>query len=179
MLDITTLDDSSGEALGEGLDSSALDLSGSSADLSFDDLLQGSSVELGGDFNSASIFDGSQNSLDDQYNLAGVSEAAPSESFDSLEWDTNGAGSATTVHPSTSTSPENVSTWFSGIAKFGASIGQMFASGGASARPVVAGAPLNTNPNRTGVTGITTSHAFLLIAVVVGIGAVVALGGKN
>jgi hypothetical protein len=172
-----SLDDSSGEALGDGLDSSAIDLSG--ADFSFDDTLQGSPIDLGGDGETGSVFDGAGLSLEDQFNLSGASDPMASDSLDSGEWDTNGAGSAASTHPLTASSSDGLNTILGGVAKFGASIGQLFARGGASTQPVYAGAPANLNPNRTLVRGVSSGNALLLVCVVVVIGAAVALGGKN
>src|SRR5258708_7437442 len=94
-----SLDDSSGEALGDGLDSSALDLSGADYSYNFDDTLQGSSLDLGGVGDTGGVTD--YNSLEDQFNLSGVSDPMVSDSLDSGLWDTNGAGSAVSSHPLT------------------------------------------------------------------------------
>lgn len=172
-----SLDDSSGESLGSGLDSSALDLSGADFSYNVDDTLQGSSLDLGGVGDTGGVTD--YNSLEDQFNLSGVSDPISSDSFDSGAWDTNGAGSAASTHPLTISSPENVSTLFSGLAKFGTSIGQLFASSGATRQPVYAGAPPNLNPNRSLVTGVSSKNALLVVGVIVAVGLVVALGGKH
>jgi hypothetical protein len=172
-----SLDDSSGEALGDGLDSGALDLSG--ADWTFDDTLQGSSLDLGGVGDTGGVTD--YNTLENEFNLSGVSDPIASDSLDSGEWDTNGAGSAASTHPlvSSSSASDNVSTFLGGISKFGASIGQLFARGGASAQPTYAGTPVNANPNKPLVNGVSSGNALLLVGLVVIVGAVVVLGGNN
>ncbi len=176
-----SLDDSSGESLGDGFDPGAVDLTGGDyfGDSFGDDTLQGSPIDLGGDGETGSIFDGASLSLDDQYSLSGSTEAAPSWFFDSGEWDSNGAGSAPTVHPASISSPGELSTIFSGLGKFGASIGQLFIRGSAPTAPMYAGAPANANPNRTLVHGLSSGNALLLVVLVVGVGAFVVMGGKN
>jgi hypothetical protein len=171
-------DDSGGEALGDGLDLGADSLSGDFAlSEGFDDTLQGSSLDLGG----VGVLGGvtEQNSLLDEFNLSGVSDPMVSGFHDTGEWDTNGSGSAASTHPLASSSTSDVSMLLGGVAKFGASIGQLFMRGGASTAPVVAGAPANLNPNRSGIAGLASGHAVLIVGLVVVFGALIVLGGKN
>jgi hypothetical protein len=174
-----SLDDSGGESLGDGLDSSALDLSGSSAfdDYYESDPLQGSSLSLAG----TSLDVGVTDPLDDYQDvqLSGVSDPMASDIWDTGDTDTNGSGSADSTHPFSLDSVDNVHSFFSSVTKFGTSIGSLFFPGAASARPVVAGRIANVNPNRSLSAGIAGNHAALLIGVVIVAGAVIAFGGKN
>lgn len=171
------LDDSSGENIGDGLDSSALDLSGSSAFGDFSqDTLQGSALDLAGTGIDQGVTD--PLSLDDQFSLSGVTDPIASETEDLFSGDNNGTGSAVSTHPATVTSASDASTLFSGMAKFGTSIGQLFFKGAAPTSPTLVARNPNVNPNRTSVAGITSGHAVLLVGVVVVIGVAIAMGGK-
>lgn len=175
MLDYS-LDDSSGESLGDGLDSSALDLSGSSM---FDDTsepLQGSGLTLDDQY-APSVTDPLSDYQD--ASLTGISDPIQdSEGWDTGNSDTNGAGSAPSSHPYDVSSPDDVSGMFSAVGKFGASIGQLFMSGSASSAPRVGGPLMNVNPNRTISHSIASSHAFLMVGIVVVVGAAIVFGGK-
>ncbi len=179
LIDLT---DDYGEQIGEGLDSGAVNLSGTDS-FAEDNLGEvgepnsGSSIDMLGTSTGAGVTDiGGMSSLDD-FNLSGVSDPIASESLDSDNNDTNGTGSATSTHVLSSGSPEHVSSLFGGIAKFGTAIGQLFAKGSASTQPVIAGDPANANPNKVITLGITSGDAFMLLGVVIVIGAAIVLGG--
>lgn len=173
-----SFDDSGGEALGSGLDASALDVSGSE---SLDDNLQstqlGSSIDLGG----VGVTEAAtgEPSLEDQFNLSGVSDAIPSEFLDSGIADNNGTGSAPSVHygEASVTHAAGLSGLFAGIGKFGSSIGQMFAPHAATTTPTLFSGQVNANPNRVSAPGIGASHALMVVGVVLLLGAVI-VGGK-
>src|SRR5260370_31368008 len=154
-----SLDDSSGEALGAGLDSSAVDLSGADYSYGVDDTLQGSSLDLGGVGDTGGVTD--VNSLEDQFNLSGVSDPMQSDFLDSGLSDTNGAGSAASTHPLTFSSPDHVSTLFSGLSKFGFSIGQLFAAGSARQQPNYTGGVSDLYSNRSPLRGVSRKNALL------------------
>lgn len=174
--------DSSGESLGDGLDASALDLSGSGSsaldDLSGvgEDPLQGSTLSLDG-LDAPSVTD----PLTDlqSASLSGVSDPIASTEWDTFSTDTNGAGSAGSTHPLDVSSPENVAGLFSAVSKFGANLGQLFLSAPASAAPRVAGRPSNLNPNKSFSSALTGGHAALLVGLVIVVGAAIAFGGQN
>lgn len=176
-----SLDDSSGESLGDGLDFGASSLTGDTAlDDGFDDTDIGSSLDLAGAGVGSGVTDSP--SLDDQFNLSGVSDAIPSETLDSGSDDTNGSGSAADVHiaSSSAAAASSTSSVFSGIAKFGSSIGQLLAGHGATGT-VVAGAPANANPNRSIVSGLTAGNTLFIVGVVIVVAGVIAFssGGSN
>jgi len=93
--------------------------------------------------------------------------------------DNNGTGSAGDSHPLTASSSQDVSNFLSGISKWGSSIGQFFAKGTAPAQPRYGALPANANPNRSLTTGITSKNAVLVVGLVIVVGAVIALGGKQ
>jgi hypothetical protein len=172
--------DGSGELMGDGLDSSALDLSGSSAldDLTYDsDPLQGSSLSLNGDWFDSGVTD----PLDDmqQASLSGVSDSIASDIWDTGDSDTNGSGSAQDTHALSFGSAADVNSFFGAVNKFGTGLGSLFFPGSASARPVVAGRMPNVNPNRRAITSIASGHAVLLVGLVVVVGGAIVLGGKS
>ncbi len=179
--------DSSGESFGSGLDTSALDYSGSDGfgTNSFDDTMQGSSVALdfSGGVTDQSIADFGNSSTTDPWaslNLSGVSDPPPSwwESDPASE---NGSGTAASAfHPldTTGHNYDQTSSVLNALGKFGSSIGQLFAQGtapGASSHPQGYG---NGNPNfRRPTQPVSKSHVSLLIAILFGLGVAVAFGG--
>jgi hypothetical protein len=178
-LDDYQFDDSSGEALGTGMDSGAAYLSGDFAlDEGFDDVAtQGSTLDLGGAGGWGGINDSP--SLEDEFNLSGVSDPMSDGYSDSGDWDTNGAGSASSTHPLTAQPASDVSALWGGVAKFGVSIGQMFMRGGASSQPVMVGADPNRNPYRSSIAGLAAGHTALILGAVLLFGAFVVLGGDK
>lgn len=175
-----SLDDSSGENIGDGLDGGALDLSGSET---LDDFSQSTEIGSSLDLADANVSEGATGapSLLDQYSLSGVTDPMASDTLDTGVSDTNGAGSAASTHPATSsqTGAFDSSTFFSGVGKFGASIGQLFAAGTASTGAVVSSGIPNANPNRVALGGITTSHAVLIVGVVIVAGILIARTGRR
>lgn len=188
--DSSSLDDSMGESLGSGFDSSALDLSGSDAmslDFLGEEPLQGSDLALGstdGIVSTAGVSDLS--TLDEgatgidffhDSSLSGVSDP-PVSSISEFPWSLNGSGTAASSTKSISSDISGMSNLFAGLTKFGASLGSML-SGQSSQRAAV-GSPLpGVNPNKLSATSISGSHATLLIVVVLVLAGAVVMGGRR
>jgi hypothetical protein len=184
-LDFSSLDDSMGESLGSGFDSSALDLSGSDAfslDFLGEEPLQGSDLALGstdGFVSTAGVSDLS--SLEDNFfhdsSLSGVSDP-PVSSISEFPWSLNGSGTAASSTKTISSDVSGISNLFAGLTKFGASIGSMV-SGGSSQRAAVGSPMPGVNPNKLSATSISGSHATLLIVVVLVLAGAVVMGGRR
>lgn len=189
----TSLDDPSifgdggGESFGNGLDNSALDLSGSDA-FSLDFLgetpLQGNDVALSfsdGTTYAGGITDLPQSSNYDSFfhdtSLSGVSDPSPhlSASGPSL----NGSGSALSQYSSSIPISDTLgqSSLFSAINKFGTSFATLLHSPSAAASPGFP--PANGNPNYKTRSSISGSHAALLVGVALLLVAAIALGGSD
>lgn len=184
-MDFSSYDDSMGESFGTGLDSSALDLSGSDAlslDYQGEVPMQGGDLSL--DWSDGSTYSGGVGDLAqgggsfwDDMSLSGVSDPAPSWDASGFSW--NGSGSADSSYHSGVDITRNISgisDMFSSVAKFGASIGSLLNS---PSQPATLGRSLNQNPNRSSATSISGSHATVLVVVVVLLIGAVALGGSN
>jgi hypothetical protein len=188
-VDPLSLDDSSGEGIGDGFDASSLGLSGTDAfslDFAGEVPLQGSDVAL--DFTAGSVFAGgatdlpSNPNLYHDVNLSGVSDPAPDGSSLDTGISLNGAGSAPSSYSSqmtTSSDISSVSNLFAGFSKFGASLGGLLTSQGSPARATVGMPIANGNPNRSvPPTSISGSHATLLVVIAIILVAVLYAGGE-
>jgi hypothetical protein len=173
----SSLDEYTGDGFGDGLaDSSTgyssdpfdeMDPVGSSLQLDYTDGL----TDLG-------TFDAPEG-IDD-FNLSGATDPAP-DWFESDGVSENGSGYASSSHvlSASRSGTDNLSNLFSAFGKFGSSIGSLLIHSPAQAPyNVSAGASPNGNPNLKRVTGITSSHAALVLLVIGGLIFVLVVGGE-
>jgi len=181
----TSLDDSGGESLGDGLDFSALTSSGDSAftlDFAGEEPLQGSPVDLNFDEGTTfggSITDISQTDHSYDQSLSGISDPPPSWTDDGPSL--NGSGIASSSYHSlddySQESGFDINNLFASVSKFGTALGGMVASNGYVPNRATVGAPYpNGNPNRLNVTSISGTHAAVL-CVIAGVLILVLLSG--
>lgn len=167
--------DSSGEALGDGLTFDQVGYSDALTPL--DDTLLGSSIELSPlDSENLSVFDGPTGTAG--IALSGTTEAAPdpygdirlSNLDDEQLGGTNGAGTAaqTPLHPTSISSPHGTTAVLGAIAKYGASIGSLFAAGQASNVPTVGSPAYAANPYQVN-TPATSMRVTVLVLVLISI----------
>jgi hypothetical protein len=185
-VDFSLEDDSMGESLGAGLDSSALGISGDQAfslDFLGEEPLQGSNIAL--DFSdglasNARISDlGSlTDDLSHDVSLSGVSDPAPHWSLDE-GYSLNGSGTASPMYaPHNYEDVSALSTLYSSVQKFGTAAGSLLASH--QATPVTYGQAIpNVNPNKSSLTSISGAHLTVLLVAVVIVAGVVAFGSQG
>lgn len=176
MLD-TTLDEYTGDGIGDGLTDSSVAFSGDSLDEP--DLgPTGSTLQLDytGGYTSSGVSD-PWGEFDD-LNLSGASDPAPSWD-ESLPYSDNGAGYAASTHALTPSGTSELSSLFSAFTKFGASVGGLLTHQPAPAPYTIApGGSTAANPNIKRTTGITNTHALLILVVIGGLILVISLGGE-
>lgn len=174
MLD-TTLDEYTGDGIGDGLSDSSTGFSGDSLE-DLDPV--GSGLQL--DYSSGYADFGTYDSPDafGDLSLSGESDPAPSWDESLLSSD-NGSGYAASTHVLAPSGTSELSSIFSAIGKFGASFGSMLTHQPAPAPYTLApGGSTAANPNIKRTTGITNTHAIVLLVVLGGLILVISLGGE-